>query len=177
MKDRAADWSGVSPAVGFWSAWITAALNFCYVAAAVAAGAAQGVPRDSYWAVAETLAIVGPVALVLLMAAIQGRPALPGPRTLGTMALGWMLAFAVLTITVHFVELTVARRIDFASSPELRRIFGFEWPSSSTRSRYWLGTSASPRRCCALHSPSGVRAASGWCALGLSRLERFVSSG
>jgi hypothetical protein len=60
MKDRAADWSGVSPAVGFWSAWMVA-LNFCYVAAAVAAGAAQGVPRDCL------LGLSGPITGVMAL--------------------------------------------------------------------------------------------------------------
>jgi hypothetical protein len=39
-----------------------------------------------------------------------------------------MLALAVLTIPVHFVDLTVTSAVDRAS-PTLRYVLGFEWPS------------------------------------------------
>jgi|SRR5215207_5235357 len=45
------------------------------------------------------------------------------------MALGWTLIMAALTITVHFVELTFARRIDVQATPGYPRLFAFEWPS------------------------------------------------
>jgi hypothetical protein len=44
-------------------------------------------------------------------------------------ALGWMLATAAFTTTVHFVELTVARHINQATFPGYARIFDFKWPS------------------------------------------------
>jgi hypothetical protein len=40
-----------------------------------------------------------------------------------------MLVVAALTMTVHFVELVVARRIQPATVPGFARIFGFQWPS------------------------------------------------
>jgi hypothetical protein len=44
-------------------------------------------------------------------------------------ALGWMLAMAVVTMTMHFVELTVVRRIQPDTVPGFARLFNFEWPS------------------------------------------------
>jgi hypothetical protein len=46
----------------------------------------------------------------------------------GAIAVAWMLALAVLTIPVHFVDLTVTSAVDRAS-PTLRYVLGFEWPS------------------------------------------------
>lgn len=114
--------------VGMWSAWLFFALSVAYVAATVAAGAARGVPEDPFWAIAEIITIVGAVILVILMAVIHDC-APPGGKLLSLTALGWTLVWAALTVTVHFVQLTVARRIDVQASPGFARLFGFEWPS------------------------------------------------
>lgn len=53
----------------------------------------------------------------------------PRARTFSTTALGWMLATAAVTMTVHFVQLTVARRIDPSTVPGFDRLFGWHWPS------------------------------------------------
>ena len=39
------------------------------------------------------------------------------------MAFGWMLVMAALTMTVHFVQLTVTRRIDLVAEPTLASVF------------------------------------------------------
>jgi hypothetical protein len=44
-------------------------------------------------------------------------------------AFGWMLVAAGLTMTVHVVELVVARRVEPGAVPGFTRLFGFEWPS------------------------------------------------
>jgi hypothetical protein len=44
-------------------------------------------------------------------------------------AFGWMLVAACLTMTVHVVELVVARRIDPGAVPGFARRFDFAWPS------------------------------------------------
>jgi hypothetical protein len=91
------------------------------------------------------------------------------------MALGWMLGFAALTLTAHFVELTVARRIDLDASPELRQIFGFEWPSLIYAVEIVAWQICFPLSVlCAAFTPSHARAGSGWCALVSSQLRRFV---
>lgn len=45
------------------------------------------------------------------------------------LAFGWTLVWMGFTVTVHFIELTVARQIDLAANPALRRLFEFKWPS------------------------------------------------
>jgi len=66
--------------------------------------------------------------MVMLMVAIHAcAPA--QVRTFSITALGWMLIVAALTITVHFVELTVVRHIQPDTVPGFARLFDFEWPS------------------------------------------------
>lgn len=115
--------------VGMWAAWSYFALSLAYTAAVVASGAASGRPQDPYWAIAEIVTIVGAPVLVTLMAAIHHCAPLR-TRFASLNALAWILVWASLTVTVHFVELTVARRIDMAANPGFSRLFDFfEWPS------------------------------------------------
>lgn len=83
---------------------------------------------DPYLAIAEVLIVVMAPAMVLLMAATHVC-APPGTRVWSIMALGFMVAAAALTVTVHVVELTVARRISPDIIHEYRYLVGFEWPS------------------------------------------------
>jgi hypothetical protein len=119
--------------VGMWAAWSYFALSLAYTAAVVASGAASGAasgrPQDPYWAIAEIVTIVGAPVLVTLMAAIHHCAPLR-TRFASVNALAWILVWASLTVTVHFVELAVARRIDMAANPGFPRLFDFfEWPS------------------------------------------------
>ncbi len=50
-------------------------------------------------------------------------------RLSALMALVWMSVMAALTVTVHFVQLTVGRQIDPAAMSDYRFIFGWTWPS------------------------------------------------
>jgi hypothetical protein len=84
---------------------------------------------DPYLAIAEVLILVMAPILVLLMMAIH--ECAPAPAKKFTqVALGWMIATAAFTFTVHFVELTVARHINPATFPGYRYIFDFHWPST-----------------------------------------------
>jgi hypothetical protein len=81
---------------------------------------------DPYLAIGEVLILVMAPILVTLMLAIHAcAPTRAKPFT--QVALGWMLAAAALTTTVHVVELSVARHID--TFPGYARIFDFQWPS------------------------------------------------
>ena len=64
----------------------------------------------------------------MLMIAIH-RCAPPRAKAYTVAALGWMLAAAMTTMTVHFVQLTVARTISHAAVPGYDRIFSWRWPS------------------------------------------------
>lgn len=113
---------------GMWLAWATFALYIVYIATLLAGGVAIGVPREPYLAGAEVLTIVGAVLQVALFAAIH----ISTPshlRLFSLLALAWMIAMAAVTIPVHFIQLTVERHLDLATMPQLRYVFGWEWPS------------------------------------------------
>jgi hypothetical protein len=118
--------------IGVWSARVIFAIGIAYVVTLVSGFVSLGNIRDPledpYLAIAELLTIFSAVALVMLMVAIHAcAPA--HARTFSTTALGWILATAAVTMTVHFVQLTVARRIDPSTVPGFDRLFGWHWPS------------------------------------------------
>src|ERR1700710_2436572 len=96
--------------LGMWTAWTITVLYVVYIAVLFAGGVAVGVPREPYLAIAEILTSVGALIQVGLVAFIYDC-APPRAKTLSLAALGWMSLMAGLTVTVHFVQLTVTRRI------------------------------------------------------------------
>lgn len=114
--------------IGMWSAWVLVPTFIAYFGAVFASGAARGFPKDPYWAIAEILTIVGAPIQVILFASIH-ESAPPRGKLYSLLGFGWMLVMAALTVTVHFVELTVARRIDVLAAPGLVRVFDFRSPS------------------------------------------------
>jgi hypothetical protein len=113
---------------GMWLAWSAFALYLIYIATLFAGGVAVGVPREPFLTAAEILSIVGAVLQVALFGTIHSA-APTHLRFFSLMALAWMVAMAAVTSSVHFVQLTVARRIDVVAVTELRYVFGWEWPS------------------------------------------------
>ena len=113
---------------GMGTAWAVAVLYVVYIGVLFAGGVAVGVPREPYLAIAEILTSVGALIQVGLVSLIYDN-APPRAKTLSLVALGWMVLMAGLTVTVHFVQFTVARSIHLAATPELARLFGWEWPS------------------------------------------------
>ena len=77
----------------------------------------------------EILLSLAAIALVVLMAGVYAY-APPDRKTYALAALAFVIAFAILTFTVHFVSLTVGRQHDPAAFPIIHRqlVFG-EWPS------------------------------------------------
>ena len=114
--------------LGVWSAWTLAALYVVYIATLFAGGVAVGVPVEPYLAAAEVLTAVSGVLQVALIAAIH-QCAPPEARAASLMALVWMAVMAGLTMTVHFVQLTVGRQVGPAAMADFRYVFGWEWPS------------------------------------------------
>jgi hypothetical protein len=83
---------------------------------------------DPYLGIGEALILVMAPIMVALMLAIHAcAPNRAKPFT--QVALGWMLAAAAFTTTVHVVELSVARHVAPDSFPGYARIFDFQWPS------------------------------------------------
>lgn len=99
-----------------------------YIVVLFAGGVAKGVPRDPFLAAAEVLTISGAVLQVALFATIDAS-APRRAKVFTRQAFAWMVVMAALTTSVHFVELTVSRRVDRSAAPALDRIFGWEWPS------------------------------------------------
>jgi hypothetical protein len=128
------DWRGTNRicAIGACSARAMLGLVAAYLAVFVVGFTSVGNLRkplpDPYLAIAEVLILVMAPIMVALMLAIHAcAPVRAKPFT--QVALGWMLAAAAFTTTVHFVELTVARHINHATFPGYERIFDFKWPS------------------------------------------------
>ena len=116
--------------LGAWAAWVTVVLSALYVPTLVlgfiALGNFNDPLEDPFLGIAEVLIILMAPALVALAAAIY-LAAAPGRKVFGLVAFGTMLLAAGTTLTVHFVELTVARRI--GDGALTGPIFGWRWPS------------------------------------------------
>jgi hypothetical protein len=83
---------------------------------------------DPYLGIAEGLIIaMAPVMVMLMVAVYACAPA--SAKTKALAALGWMLAAAATTVTVHFVLLTVGRRLNASTFPGYAQVFSFTWPS------------------------------------------------
>jgi hypothetical protein len=114
--------------LGRWSASALAGLYVVYAATLFAGGVASGVPKDPYLALAELLTMAGALLQVVMVATIHAcAPAHARGATLAALHSMWIMAG--LTTSVHFVELTVARRFDVREMPGFARLFGWEWPS------------------------------------------------
>jgi hypothetical protein len=118
--------------VGVWSARVIFAIGVAYAVTIIAGflslGNLHDPLQDPYLGIAEVLIIFMAPVMVLLMVAIHACAPLRA-RVFSLTALGWMLVVAALTMSVHFVELTVVRRIEPSAVPGFPRLFGFEWPS------------------------------------------------
>ena len=116
--------------LGAWAAWVMVALAALYVPTLalgfIALGNFSDPLRDPFLGVAEVLIILMGPALVALVAAIY-LGAAPGRKIFGLVAFGCMLLAAGITVTVHFVELTVARRL--GDGTLTGPTFGWRWPS------------------------------------------------
>lgn len=93
---------------------------------------------DPYLAILEILISLAAVDLIILMAVVYAYA--PADRkTFALAALAFMVAFAVLTCSVHFVSLTVGRQLDPALSPLLMRQVSTQvWPTLAM-ALDWLG--------------------------------------
>ena len=117
---------------GRWSAWFVGAISVAYAGVMVAGFGSLGNVTDPlpdpYLAVAELLILLMAPVMVVLMAALHACAPVH-LRMFSMIAFGWMLVAACLTMTVHVVELVVARRVDPGAVPGFARLFDFAWPS------------------------------------------------
>ena len=166
--------------IGIWSARVIIVVNLAYVVVIVAGFASIGNLRDPlpdpYLAVAELMILVLAPVMVMLLAVVHVC-APPHRRLFSLTAFGWMLLAAGLTMMVHLVELTVARRVDPASVPGFPRLFDFAWPSMLYAIDVVArGTCCSGCHCC-LPRPCSPARGTRWCDGGSCSAARCACSG
>ena len=113
--------------VGEVSAWASVVLG-CLYGPAIVAGiiAPDGAAKTALLAAAEVLTLVTAIPLVGVSAALY--LCAPARRRIwGLAGFGFMLLLAGTTMSVHFIELTVARHL--AASPLTGPMFGWDWPA------------------------------------------------
>ena len=129
-------WTATDRRVGRWSALAVFFIGVAYVITGAAGlvftrGVARRDPLqqvDPYLAILELLIMLAALFMVAVLAVVHAY-APREAKTYSLAALGFMLLLAGLTISVHFVQLTVVRRIESAGQPPLSSIFFSEWPS------------------------------------------------
>jgi hypothetical protein len=126
------EWTAKDRRVAIWSALGTFFFGVLYaptlVAAFVSAGNVKDPLTDPFLGILEVQIILMSPLMVVTMVAVHGY-APRGARMYSLSALGFMILCAGVTTGVHFVELSVARRIDPASMPGYSQLFAWEWPS------------------------------------------------
>ncbi len=129
---RAAEVDDLTRSLGLWSSRTYLVLGVAYLVVIVAGFIAnrnlKDPVKDPYLAVAEILILVMTPVMVALSAAIHSS-APTDARTYTLISLAWMVAAVTTTATVHFVELTVGRRLTADGFPAHDQVFGFRWPS------------------------------------------------
>lgn len=84
---------------------------------------------DPALAVLEILIILCVPPMITMMAALHGCAA-PDKKTWSRVALTFMALLGGVTSAIHFVELTVVRRIDLGHARGLATVLSFQWPSA-----------------------------------------------
>jgi cytochrome c oxidase subunit IV len=125
-------WTATDRQMGTWSALGVFVLGVLYLftgAAWFVAGGDLATPLgDPYLAVLEILILLSAPPMVAMMAAVHAY-APPESKTYSRVALGFMFLVAGLTSSVHFVQLTVGRRLDAAGVAGISGILSLRWPS------------------------------------------------
>jgi hypothetical protein len=129
-------WTAADRRFGKWSAWIVVVVWLAYVATGIAwllfggepAQRDPGTPLDPFRTVMEILMSLAALAMLALMAAVHCFAPV-GAKASTLAAFGFMVLAVGTTCSIHFVELTVARRIEQAHDPVLSVVFFTRWPS------------------------------------------------
>lgn len=125
-------WTAIDRQMGTWSALGVFVFGVLYLFTGVVwfvAGGDFSTPLgDPYLAILEILILLSTPLMVSMMAAVHAY-APPESKTYTRVALGFMFLVAGLTSSVHFVQLTVARRLDAAAIAGFSGILSLRWPS------------------------------------------------
>jgi len=125
-------WTATDQRIGIATAFTLFATALVYVGIMtlgfVAAGGLDAPLVDPVFAIMELLILVQAPLIVLLFATLC-RYAAPAHRSFSLAAFGLALVTAVITLSVHFVLLTVGRQVPPSLLPGFDRYFSFQWPS------------------------------------------------
>jgi hypothetical protein len=125
-------WTPTDRLIGIWVAWSVFGLGVIYVAVMalgfIAAGGLDAPLGDPAFAIMELLILVQAPLIVLLFGAFH-RYAAPRCRSLSLAAFALVVVMAGITLSVHFVLLTVGRQVPSTLLPGFDRLFSFNWPS------------------------------------------------
>lgn len=115
--------------LGQWTAWAVVAMYAVYLAAVALSGVLTGTaPKDPFWMVAEVVTLIAaPIQVILFALLYQYAP--DRAKLYGLLAFGFIVVWAALTMSVHYIELTLVRRVDLAASRALTSIFDLAHPS------------------------------------------------
>jgi hypothetical protein len=130
--DERNTWTPTDRLIGIWVAWILFALALIYVAVMVlgfmAAGDLDAPIVDPAFAVMEMLILVQAPLIVVLFGVFH-RYAAPPSKSFSLAAFALVAVTAGITLSVHFVLLTVGRQVPPSLLPGFDRLFSFNWPS------------------------------------------------
>src|SRR5437867_1018394 len=125
-------WTSTDRRVGIAAALTLSALALLYVltmtAGFIAAGSLDAPLVDPVFAIMELLILVQMPVVLALFTAVH-RFAAPAHRGLSLTAFGLAVVMAGITLSVHFVLLTVGRQVQPSLLPGFDRYFSFQWPS------------------------------------------------
>jgi hypothetical protein len=125
-------WTPTDRLIGIWAAWSIFALGLLYVAVMVvgfiAAGGLAAPLVDPVFAIMELLILVQVPVIVVLFGVLH-RYAAPAFRSPSLAAFALVVVMAGITLSVHFVLLTVGRQVPPSLVPGFDRLFSFTWPS------------------------------------------------
>jgi hypothetical protein len=130
-------WTPMSRWVGMGSAWAVFVLSLAYLATGFAwlffgGDAARRdplAPVDPFLATLEIIIVLLAPPMITLMVAVHAY-ASTNAKVCGVAALAFMLLAAGTTCAIHFLQLTVVRRLDLANTPGVSVIFFTQWPSA-----------------------------------------------
>src|ERR1700694_1049553 len=126
------DWTPRARRLGIVAGWMLFGMGIAYVlimvAGFVAAGNLTDPIKDPNLAIMELLILVEAPIIVVMFAVIHAY-AQPANRVSSLIALALVCLMAGITLSVHFVLLTVGRQVSRAAIPGFTYLFSWQWPS------------------------------------------------
>jgi hypothetical protein len=126
------EWTPRARLLGIVAGWTLFAMGIAYVltmvAGFIAAGNLTDPIKDPNLAIMELLILVQAPVIVVMFAVIHAYAGRSN-RVLSLTAFALVCLMAGITISVHFVLLTVGRQLSPAAIPGFAQLFSWQWPS------------------------------------------------